>query len=81
MIPCLAMQKKACPSYLFCNFHKRGSLEFWKKFTEQYLGGECNHGIFQLYQTDTNTGTNENILITESLTKSGSRFCFKSYIF
>ena len=28
------MQNIVCPSYLFFNFHKRGSLELWEKFTE-----------------------------------------------
>ena len=54
IIPCLSMQKIVCPSYLLCNFHKRGSLELWERFTEHQLGGECSHRILSFNQTDTN---------------------------
>ena len=49
------MENVVCPSYLFCTFHKRGSLELWEKFTDHQLGSECSHGILPFNQTDKNT--------------------------
>ena len=54
-IPCSSTQKIACPSYLYCNFHKRGSLELCEKFTKYQLGGECSHRTLPFNQADANT--------------------------
>ena len=64
-IPCSAIQKIVCPSYLFCNFHKRGLLELWKKFTDWVVNAAIEFSRF--YQTDT-TGPNEIVLITGNRT-------------
>ena len=43
MIPCSAIQK--CRSYLFRNFHKRGSLELWGKVYRTLIGIEFSRSI------------------------------------
>ena len=53
------MQKIVYPSYLFCNFHKRGSLDSGKSL--QSTNGVVN-------QTDADTGPNEIVLMTGSRT-------------
>ena len=55
IIPCSSLQKIVCPSYLYCNFHKRGSLELWEKFTKHQLGGGCSHRTLPFNRTDANT--------------------------
>ena len=49
------MPQIVCPSYLFCNFHKQGSLKLSEKFTERQLGGEYSHRILLFSQIYTNT--------------------------
>ena len=49
------MQKIVCPSYLFCSFNKRGTLEPWEEFTEHQFGDECSHRIPPFNQSDTTT--------------------------
>ena len=58
------MQKIVCPSCLFCNFHTWGSLKLWEKYIEHQLGGEYSHRILPFNQTDTNTWSNEIVLVT-----------------
>ena len=38
VVPCSAMQKIVCPSYEFCDLHKRGLLELWEKVRSALIG-------------------------------------------
>ena len=79
------MQKIVYPSYLFCNFHKRGSLDSGKSLqsTNWMVNAaiEFSRSIKLMQMQDLMKLfwwlEGEQL----SLTGSGSKFCFKSYIF